>query len=236
MRSRRVFMLDVLLLGAVGLGVVACVWSSWNWHRARGVAITCAERLAEMQALVAALEQARDRPQILADAPPATDQLTLVKDTLGEAGVPESVLRRVFSEADGVSERIEGVTLPIRRSGLRVELDGVTLPEFGRFLAAWRTRQARWTPVLLNLSPRMEPPGDAAASVGTGEPRWTVSMSAASLYLAQEERTNAGATPQPWIGGRAELVRYTGMPADTTFAEFGGFIGEGRGVQKKEMR
>lgn len=221
MTSRRVFMVDVLLLGAVCLGVVACAWSSWNWHRARGVTITRAERFAEIRALVGALEEARGRPPILADAPPATDQLTLVKDTLGEAGVSESVLRRVFSEVDGVSERIEGVALPIRRSGLRLELDGVTLTELGRFLAAWRTRQARWTPVLLNLSPRAEPPGDAAAGVGTGEPRWTVSMSAASLYLAREERTNAAVTRELGLPGRAELVRHTWMHADARAAAFG---------------
>lgn len=195
MTPRRSSMIDVLLLGAVAAGVISCGWCGWDWVRTSSVAAMRAASLAEARALVAEVEHARKRPSILADAPPSADPLTLVKDTLGQAGVAESVLRRVVPEADAPSERIEGVTLPIRKSGLRVELDGMTLPEIGRFLTAWRARNRAWTPVLLSLSPRLDPGRDAASTASSAsEARWTVNMSAAALYLAASEPKSSAAS------------------------------------------
>lgn len=188
MTPRHVGAPDALLVAAVVLGVAACGLCGWRWSMAWTQVSRSNAALAEARALVADLEQARERPAILAESPPSSDPLTMVKDTLGQAGIAESVLRRVLPEADGVIERIEGVTLPIRRSAVRVELDGVTLAELGRFLAAWRSRNPAWTPVLLNLSPQAQSLRDAAGpTFATGEPRWTVNMSAASLYVSLEE-------------------------------------------------
>lgn len=198
MTPRRFQVLDWLLIASVASALAAAAWNASRWWVSRGRAAAAHGELASARELVAAVERARALPPVLAEAAPSRDQLALVTDTLGRAGVAASVLRRVQPEADGAMERIEGVTLPIRRSVKRVELDGLTLPELGRFLATWRTQNPEWTPVLVNLSPRPEPTqnGVATSPSQSLQPRWTVSLSMAALHLAATgPEPRASATP-----------------------------------------
>lgn len=191
MTPRRFQLLDWLLIASIAGALAAAAWNASRWWVARTRATAAHGEVATARDLVAAVERARALPPLLAESAPPRDQLALVTDTLGRAGVAASVLRRVQPEAEGAIERIEGVTLPVRRSSMRVELDGLTLPELGRFLATWRTQNPEWTPVLVTLSPRAEtardaplsPQGVSQTAVQTA-PRWTVSLSLATLYLA----------------------------------------------------
>lgn len=194
MTPRQLKFLDWILIAVATVAVAAVASTGMRWWTSSVRASKADAELSNAMELVAAVERARALPPVLAEAPPAGDQLSVVRDTLGRAGLPESVLRRVQAEADGASERIEGVTLPIRRSAMRVELDGLTLPELGRFLGTWRTQNPGWTPVLVNLSPRPETARDGlGSSQGTlrssaeaAPPRWTVSLSMAALYLTSD--------------------------------------------------
>lgn len=210
MTPRRLQFLDWLFIAVASVAMAAAAWAGMRWWASSDRASQVDAEVANAMDLVAAVERARALPPALSEAPPAGEQLSVVRDTLGRAGLPESVLRRVQAEADGAIERIEGVTLPIRRSAMRVELDGLTLPELGRFLATWRVQNPGWTPVLVNLSPRPEtvrdgleaPQGASRVSAAAALPRWTVSLSMAALYLAsdgQDRRasTDAGASIRP---------------------------------------
>jgi hypothetical protein len=191
---RQLKFLDWMLISVATGAVAAVAWAGMRWWTSSVRASKADAELAIALELVDAVERARALPAVLAEASPAGDQLSVVRDTLGRAGLPESLLRRVQAEADGASERIEGVTLPIRRSAMRVELDGLTLPELGRFLGTWRTQNTGWTPVLMNLSPRPEtvrdglgaPQATSRSSAEAAPPRWTVSLSMAAMYLASD--------------------------------------------------
>lgn len=196
MTPRRFQVLDWLFIAVTAGALAAVVWSASRWRVCTTRAFVADSELASARDLVAAVERARALPPVLAEAAPSSGQLALVTDTLGRAGVAASVLRTVQPEADSVVERIDGVALPIRRSSMRVELDGVTLPELGRFLATWRSQNPVWTPVLVNLAPRPEmvQSGVSASPSQSPQPRWTVSLSMAALYLAatgQESRSRA---------------------------------------------
>lgn len=211
MTPRQLKFLDWMLIAVATVAVAAVASTGMRWWTSSVRASKAdAERAIAME-LVDAVERARALPAVLAEASPAGDQLSVVRDTLGRAGLPESLLRRVQAEADGASERIEGVTLPIRRSAMRVELDGLTLPELGRFLGTWRTQNPGWTPVLVNLSPRPEtvregsgsPQVTSRSSAEAAPPRWTVSLSIAALYLESDgSNKRAGAE----VGGSIRAV------------------------------
>ncbi len=206
--SRLQFWDWVLVMLAV-CAAAAVTWTAACWWTMRARASEARAGHARAMELVAAVQRARATPPLLADDAPSGDPLSLVSDTLGRAGVPASVLRRVQPEADGVSHRIEGVALPIRRSAMRVELDGLTLPELGRVLAVWRTHNPEWTPVLVNLSSCPEMTRDDAASpqstprarAQAQPPRWTVSMSIATLYLAASGADARATTDARQLGG-----------------------------------
>lgn len=212
----RLQIVDWLLMGVAASALAAVVWTGTRWWGSSVRASNADAELARARAIVAAVERARALPPVLAEAPPAGDQLAAVRDTLGRAGLPESALRRVQAEADGASERMEGVTLPIRRSAMRVELDGLTLPELGRFFGVWRTQNPGWTPVLVNLSPRPEtvrdgvsPAPGSAQSSSQSPPHWTVSMSMAALYLAPTalgSRADAGGRQSMSPRGNSRLA------------------------------
>ena len=221
MTPRQLKFLDWMLI-AVATGAVAAAASTGMRWWTSGVRASKADaELAIAIELVDSVEQARALPPLLSEAPPAGDQLSVVRDTLGRAGLPESLLRRVQAEADGASERIVGVTLPIRRSAMRVELDGLTLPELGRFLGTWRTQNPGWTPVLVNLSPRPEtvregsgsPQVTSRSSAEAAPPRWTVSLSMAALYLGSDgPNKRAGAE----VGGSIRAVGGRHQGAEVT--------------------
>lgn len=209
MTQTRLQVVDWLLAVAAACAAAAVMWTAASWWAMRARALEASAELTSAMELATAVQRARATPALLADEAPSGDLLSLVSDTLGRAGVPASVLRRVQPEADGVNQRIDGVALPVRRSAMRVELEGVTLPELGRVLAVWRTQNPEWTPVLVNLSSRPEvtredmasPQSTPRASSPFQPPRWTVSMSMATLYLAVTGTDARAATDARGRGG-----------------------------------
>jgi hypothetical protein len=74
-----------------------------------------------------------------------------VTTVLQQAGLPANVLASLSPEAESAIATQGGVRVSRRRATLT--LAGVTLPQVGRFLEAWRTSEPAWTPTNIDLSP-----------------------------------------------------------------------------------
>jgi len=74
-----------------------------------------------------------------------------VSAALQRAGLPASSLASLSPEAESRLVVQSGVHVSRRRATLT--LSGVTLPQIGRFLDAWRSTEPAWTPASIDLSP-----------------------------------------------------------------------------------
>lgn len=74
-----------------------------------------------------------------------------VTSALERAGLPASSLASLSPEAESQLAGQTGLRVSRRRATLT--LSGVTLPQVGRFLDAWRSTEPAWTPASIDLSP-----------------------------------------------------------------------------------
>jgi len=86
-------------------------------------------------------ESRRHRP-----APPGL--ATRVADVVSKAGLPQSSLQNLSPETE---TSVGGTAL--RRQVAKVTLDGLALPELGRFLQEWRTAEPAWTVSSIDITP-----------------------------------------------------------------------------------
>ncbi|MBC7834055.1 MAG: hypothetical protein H7Y88_03020 [Phycisphaerales bacterium] len=99
-------------------------------------------------------------PRLPADGAESSALATRLSTVLSSCGLPASVLSSLTPDttaqaaASGVAVR--------RRAGLT--LTGITLPQIGRFLDAWRTAEPAWVAASIDVSP--EPQRTAAATGG----------------------------------------------------------------------
>jgi hypothetical protein len=147
----------------VGLGALGLAGS-----RAASAHAGASRSLARLEAARAsAAEIARLRaaaPPWMAAGRPEAGLSQRLGAALQAAGLPAQALSGVQAQAEPAGPP------ELRAARLRagVTLTGLTLPQVGRFLAAWREREPRWTASSVDLSP--EPPrggaGGAAARTG----------------------------------------------------------------------
>lgn len=71
--------------------------------------------------------------------------------SLHRAGVPDAALASLSPEAESQLSNRPGLRVSRRRA--TVTLGGVTLPQVGRFLDAWRSAEPAWTTTGIDLSP-----------------------------------------------------------------------------------
>lgn len=71
--------------------------------------------------------------------------------SLQRAGLPATSLASLSPEAESRATVQPGIHVSRRRATLT--LSGVTLPQVGRFLDAWRSAEPAWTPASIDLSP-----------------------------------------------------------------------------------
>lgn len=220
----RLKLLDWLLITLLAGAVAATGWCSAHWWRARERASSADAEVSRVRDLLAALARVRAREPVLAEGVPTGDQLSLVSDALGRAGLPVAVLRRVQPEGDGAGDLGNDMKLPVRRIGMRIELDALTLPELGRLLGAWRSQNPSWIPVLINLSARPDNPREGQASLQavtqwttkSVSPRWTVSLSMAVVYLVvkgYDARAETEVRPQVAVSDLARRVSAIERPS-----------------------
>jgi hypothetical protein len=164
-----------LALLAVPMCVAVLAWGSNRYSAARhGL------RLAEAQnrAVVAAASEIevlkRSTPTVAAGARPQPNISGQVTDVLVEAGLAPALLTNLTPESDtavdtGNIARGMGTTSAARyrRQSARLTLEPATMPDLGRFLAAWRTSQPQWAIASINVSPLTTMKGSRGRSGAT---------------------------------------------------------------------
>lgn len=98
--------------------------------------------------------QAR-RPELMTSHLAIDGLAPRITTTLSVAGVPKSALQSLSPEAESPSHLGQGVQLFRKRATFT--LVGVTLPNLGRFLDAWRHAEPAWTITSLDLAPASGP-------------------------------------------------------------------------------
>ncbi|MEW6741423.1 MAG: hypothetical protein AB1486_01585 [Planctomycetota bacterium] len=83
---------------------------------------------------------------------PRQDVIALVNEVLAEAGIPSGRLTGIEPESDVALGGSAGGKSPYRQQTLALELERLTLPEVGRFLALLRERQKMWSVTRIELS------------------------------------------------------------------------------------
>jgi hypothetical protein len=116
-----------------------------------------------------ALAQTKELTQLRAKAPawtrrgrPPTGLTPRISAALTSCGLPASSVASVSPESESALGETD---LHARRTRAVVTLTGVTLPQLGNFLGAWRAREPAWTVASIDLSPQN---GQGAAGSGSG--------------------------------------------------------------------
>lgn len=204
---------------ALFLGGSALTGMLWSYQAAASHNASTARRLQRIT------EQATEH-QRLSDALPvwartgsetnsAEALAQRVSASIAAAGLPSTALSSLSPESianDGGHDRSFAVRIDRRRAVLT--LGSVTLPQLGRFLAAWREREPEWTVTSIDVTPinigdgssspkdrssgvQVAPGGDIPARVVLAIERWSVrqpgkvgSPSSGSAPLRQSDRSS----------------------------------------------
>jgi hypothetical protein len=118
--------------------------------------------------LITVTRQARELVQLRHDSKeralpvrPAGGLAGKVAAALARAGLPASALQGLSPEAETLT------SAHCFRERATVTLTGITLPQVGGFLDAWRTGEPEWTVSSIDLSPLDRGLGSAAGRPGT---------------------------------------------------------------------
>jgi hypothetical protein len=155
---------------AVMWGAVAVVAGGAVTVTALGYAEARAGAVRQLFVYHDALSQTRELTQLQAKAPawircgrPPTGLTPRISAALASCGQPASSVASVSPE----SESSMGETdLHARRTRAVVTLSGVTLPQLGSFLGAWRAREPAWTIASVDLAPQTGSGGAAVPGAG----------------------------------------------------------------------
>ena len=183
-RPRAVEVLTIAsLVVAASLAAAAAVRlhnQASNTTAARAQYHDVAQRVANVQRL---RQRTRASPIAIGEPP---DAVSMVVDALSDAGVPSDRFRAHRQESDrplttaDATQSADQTTARIR--SIRVEIEPLSLPEFGRFLQAWR-RQAR-------------------TAAPTGSPSWVITR------VALEHRGRDQRAPAAFAAGLTITTTY----------------------------
>jgi hypothetical protein len=142
----------LIWLSTAALAAGALAVEGARYGQARGHAQRCLSELGK------ARSAARELISLQAAAPawarhgrPATGLTPRISAVLSAAGLPASAMSSLSPEAESP---IGDSELLARRTRATLTLGGVTLPQLGSFLSAWRSREPQWTIANLDLSPQ----------------------------------------------------------------------------------
>lgn len=161
-----------LMVAAAAVSVMIAAMLAWQLSGQRAMADASRSRLEQLVTRAAKLDQLRADAASRTRAP--IDQVNLMSNlnaALLEAGLPVTALTNLTPEADGPVMSGRGgagddAASRYRRQAARVTIEQVTLPQVGKFLAAWRTAQPRWMVTSLQVQPA---PAAAAPDRAVGE-------------------------------------------------------------------
>jgi len=139
----------VLLWIVVAGSAILCAWSGQHYIHARSDAAVALRQLAVVSA------DAREIASMRAAAPaearrkrPTPGLATRIADVVSKAGLPQSALQNLSPETESAAG-----TSGLRKQAARITLDGLTLPELGRFLQEWRVAEPVWTMATIDIPP-----------------------------------------------------------------------------------
>ncbi len=147
---------------AAAVSLVLCMMAGHRYWAARSDADTSLRQLQRVS------DNAREIASLRSAAPPESRRLrpppglaTRVADVVSKAGLPQSSLQSLSPE----TETQVWAAIGLRRQVAKMTLDGLTLPQLGRFLQEWRTAEPVWTVSTIDISPapahgRGTQPGD----------------------------------------------------------------------------
>jgi hypothetical protein len=126
-----------------------------------------------------------------------------VTAALGAAGLPASCMSSVQPDTETTVAQVEN--MQARRSRVTLTLDGLSLPQLGSFLDAWRRREPAWTVAGIDISPQPPPPPTAkrdTTSSSTASSAWTRGGDAPLHVVLSIEYLYLASIPQPQTGAR----------------------------------
>jgi len=173
MKSKLDFALGLLVTATA----VAFVWSAQRLWTTRTQLEIVRQQDAQSAKLISEVRHLRTLPAIIEESPMKEDRiLGLVSDCLSQSGINPSSIRDVSPDSQA------GGTASYRRQNIRVQLDSLSVPDVGRFLATWNKLHPTWTPTTINLSPAAK--NDVAGKPGEPTLSWSATVVFTSTYLA----------------------------------------------------
>lgn len=139
---------------AAGASLAVAAWSGARALGARAEAVGARAALAHVVAEAGELAALRSDAPDVTDARPASELPARVTAVLATCGLPASAVQNFSAEPSRRDAR-EGV----HRERASLVLGQVTLPQAGRFLAAWRDAEPGWVVTSIDLSPGGTTPG-----------------------------------------------------------------------------
>jgi hypothetical protein len=147
----------LLALVVAVLGLAALGWSASHYSAAsRAQALAQSQHRAITAAATEIESLRRAAPSVAASAKPQPNISGHVTDALVEAGLAPALLTNLTPESDTAIERSARSPSDApryRRQSARLTLEPTTLPDLGRFLAAWRSSQPQWTVASITIAP-----------------------------------------------------------------------------------
>jgi hypothetical protein len=137
--------------------------TGWTWAQAARQSRAQGDRLARIAGSAQQLTELEARLPAWALIPKSTAALApQVSAVLAAAGLPASAMTSLSAES--ASPASPGATVRAQARHATLVLSGLTLPQVGSFLQAWRQKQPAWTVSQIELSP------EASAVGALGKP------------------------------------------------------------------
>ncbi len=149
--------MNVIPHALIGLACAAAIgWSARSTLTTRALADAQRHEYQLAAAQLAELGSLRHKaPTFVTADMPSEDLTRRITRSLTMAGLSPSAMTSLTPESDqaaSAARTSENKPLYIRRSA-RLTLDGITLPQLGKFLEAWRSSEPGWLASSIDLSP-----------------------------------------------------------------------------------
>jgi hypothetical protein len=129
--------------------LILSAWAGRRYINARS------EAAISLRQLTIVRNDAREIAAIRAAAPPESRRhrpppglASRVADVVSRAGLPQSALQNLSPETEAAAD-----TSGLRKQSMKITLDGLTLPQLGRFLEVWRATQPLWMVASIDITP-----------------------------------------------------------------------------------
>jgi hypothetical protein len=158
-------MMRVLMWAILMMSAIVLAWAGHRWAMARTEANIAIRQLALVSADVKEIAGIKaSSPPESRRSRPAPGLATRVADVVSKAGLPQAALQNLSPETESAA----GAGL--RKQAAKIMMDGMTLPELGRFLNEWRNAQPLWTVSSIDITPTPTPAKTRQASGPTDRP------------------------------------------------------------------